>query len=316
MSGKLPNRFPSYVVQDISSKLESFAKYIPAEFARKPRSIHDVARWKATEFRQFLLYTGPVALSSRNISDDILNNFMSLHVAISILLQKSSDNLVKYAQSLLEHFVATFGASYGDDQISHNVHNVLHIADDYSRYGPLDNCSAFSFESFMQKVLRMVRSPWRPLEQIARRYIEMIDHGKNISVTAGASDTPVYKKQHVNGPLLDGLCCTIQYEQVIIRDMVLKITEPNDACGSKNGSIIKIDNVVLDQNAQCYIVGREYEHMDDFYAVPCKSSVLGIYSVGKLSKAKSWPLDAIIIKYVSLRNGSQVTVFPLLHTVS
>ena len=42
----------------ISSVLTGLQKAIPAEFAHKPRSLSELARWKATEFRQFLLYTG------------------------------------------------------------------------------------------------------------------------------------------------------------------------------------------------------------------------------------------------------------------
>jgi len=34
----------------------------PKEFVRKPRSIIDVKYWKAVEFRNFLLYIGPVIL--------------------------------------------------------------------------------------------------------------------------------------------------------------------------------------------------------------------------------------------------------------
>jgi len=34
----------------------------PNDFVRRPRSIRDVKQWKAVEFRNFLLYTGPVVL--------------------------------------------------------------------------------------------------------------------------------------------------------------------------------------------------------------------------------------------------------------
>ncbi|XP_046404877.1 uncharacterized protein LOC124170221 isoform X1 [Ischnura elegans] len=315
IGGKIPNRFSSSVVKNISLKLEALAKCIPKEFARKPRNLNDVARWKATEFRQFLLYTGPVVLCSRDISPDILTNFMSLHVALSILLQNSSENLLNYAQSLLEHFVSTYGVLYGEDQMSHNVHNLLHIRDDYVRYGPLDNCSAFSFESFMQKVLRMVRSPWRPLEQIARRYSETRMHGTNSAEHVRASDIPVCKMQHTNGPLLDDFHCSTQYKQVTFHDMILKVSEPDNVCGSQNGSIIAIENIVMDKNSQCVIIGREFKDRGDFYTVPCKSSVLGVYTVGRLSQMKVWPLKTINRKYVCLKSTSKKTVFPLLHTV-
>lgn len=48
-----------------------------SDFSRKPRSIHEVNRWKATEFRFFLLYAGPVILQ-KILTTNIYNHFMSL----------------------------------------------------------------------------------------------------------------------------------------------------------------------------------------------------------------------------------------------
>uniref|UniRef100_A0A8B9REN1 SCAN box domain-containing protein n=1 Tax=Astyanax mexicanus TaxID=7994 RepID=A0A8B9REN1_ASTMX len=62
LKGPLNTRLPSNTVKRIS---ENLYLYIPEEFARKTRPLSEVARWKATEFRQFLLYTGPVVLMTQ-----------------------------------------------------------------------------------------------------------------------------------------------------------------------------------------------------------------------------------------------------------
>lgn len=58
--GKHIVRLSSQMILDFSTKLDMCKKHIPSEFARKPRSLRYIDRWKATELRQFLLYTGPI----------------------------------------------------------------------------------------------------------------------------------------------------------------------------------------------------------------------------------------------------------------
>jgi len=43
-------------IDQLSADLKLFTPYISMEFPRKPRGLDESNRWKATEFRQFLLY--------------------------------------------------------------------------------------------------------------------------------------------------------------------------------------------------------------------------------------------------------------------
>jgi len=62
--GKPPYKLGAFYVNKISNRLLRLQRHIPAEFARKTRQIIECKRYKATEFRTFLLYTGPVVLKT------------------------------------------------------------------------------------------------------------------------------------------------------------------------------------------------------------------------------------------------------------
>ncbi|KYN17972.1 hypothetical protein ALC57_09733, partial [Trachymyrmex cornetzi] len=97
----------SYKMKNISKSLLDIRHFIPKEFARRPREIQDFAQWKATELRQFLLYTGSVVLQ-KELNSVIFSNFLTLHVAIRILCQRNPDEYIEYARKLLKHFVECF----------------------------------------------------------------------------------------------------------------------------------------------------------------------------------------------------------------
>ena len=126
--------------------------HIPTEFARKPRSLKELDRWKATEFRQFLLYTGPIILY-RILDPAIYNNFLLLFSAISILVcPRLSSNYAEYAKTLLKTFVNHYADIYGKDLVVYNVHGLIHLPDDVKMHGPLDTFSSFPFENYLQKL--------------------------------------------------------------------------------------------------------------------------------------------------------------------
>lgn len=65
LKGPLPTRIGSQSKENISRKLEDMSKHMPREFIRKPRSLNELDRFKATEFRAFLLYTGLLCLQKK-----------------------------------------------------------------------------------------------------------------------------------------------------------------------------------------------------------------------------------------------------------
>lgn len=124
-------------------------RFIPIEFVRRPRSLNELDRWKATEFRMFLLYFGPIILQ-KYLDVDYLKHFCALHTAIRILChpQDCLHNNT-YAKDLLMFFVKTFKLLYGEDNIVYNVHNLIHLCEDVKKYGSLDTFIAFPFENYM-----------------------------------------------------------------------------------------------------------------------------------------------------------------------
>ena len=146
-------------IQMISDRLESLGKMISSDFGRKPRGLQEISRWKATELRQFLLYTGPIVL--RNIlPTKLYQHFLVFHLAMRILI---SDDLNATfnddANRLLRSFVLSARKVYGTAFMSFNVHCLLHLSEDAKNIGSLDNFSAFPFENELKHINLPFRSP-------------------------------------------------------------------------------------------------------------------------------------------------------------
>jgi hypothetical protein len=160
-----------------SERLVSYSVHTPSEFARKARSLSELDRWKATEFRQFVLYTGMAALRGI-VSPDVYNLFLSLSVAITVLCNDNDtfrNSLLDYAANLLLAFVRNCRIIFGDCFLSYNVHSAIHIVDDVRHFGvSLNDLGGFSFENYLQVLKRSVRDCKRnPLVSASKRIIEL-----------------------------------------------------------------------------------------------------------------------------------------------
>jgi len=314
LAGPLNVRLPGRTVNVLSASLTQLVGFVPKEFVRKPRSLIYVKRFKATEYRQFLLYTGPVALAG-NLPPVLYQHFLVLHVAISLLCH--SQRCVEfrdYAKSLLRYFVEAFMELYGRKFVSHNVHNLIHLADDVANFGHLANFSAFPFENFYQSLKKLVRKGEKPLEQLARRYGEKEKRDK-------CNTREIWKKKyqfrglHSSGPTLGG-CCAPQYRICTIGgSMVIDSTsEANNTCVLEDGSIVVVKNFATERfSGTVMVVGKEYSVLEDLYSLPCRSSSLGIFVTSEASCLKMWPISSISRKCFRMPYKDKFAVVPMLH---
>lgn len=105
MKGDKSYRIGRYARESVSGSNLEIRHYVPSEISRKPQSLSDINKWKASEFRLFFLYTGPVVLRSK-MPPRLFDNFMTLHCAIYILSSPSlSAEHTNFADRLLRHFV-------------------------------------------------------------------------------------------------------------------------------------------------------------------------------------------------------------------
>ncbi|KAG8227301.1 hypothetical protein J437_LFUL004850 [Ladona fulva] len=276
------------ILDQLSVKIVNLCPYIPSEFGRKPRSLQELLRWKATEFRKIFLYTSPLVFP-KFLSCDVYNHFISLHYAIRILSSRLyASQQLQYARSLLKYFVSNFHLVYSLRSLSYNVHGLLHLADDVQLHGPLDNFSAFKFENKLQQLKKLIRKHDKPLQQIARRIFE-----KEMAMKVQeVCNYPVLKKANgINSTLPLGLENPI-YNSVEFKDFKITQKRPNNCVVMKNGDICVVQ-LIANKFGKPHFLGHKFKDVSDFYSKPGSSQVIGTHCAKGLSQAQLLPVSGI-----------------------
>ena len=250
---KGPNgcRLSNQLISQISDRLISHNGRMPSEFNRQPRSLDDLCYWKATEFRQFLLYHGPVVLKGI-VSSEVYQHFLALHLVISMLLKDGiheDEEMLAYVQSLIVWFVDSAPHIYGKIFNVYNVHSLVHLVDDVTYFQcSLNHISAFKFENYMQTIKKSVKNSCNPVGQIVKRMRErenVIDFSK-------------YPKPKICNSGKDSCIFTV------------------------NGDIAFIRSINSEQFT-CDVIKKRFT--ESLYNVPIESSLVDIHYVRNLSSA-------------------------------
>ncbi|XP_063615608.1 uncharacterized protein LOC134788707 [Penaeus indicus] len=316
LKGPKKQRIGGAQSREISGLLESLRSDVPCEFARKPRSLTEIDRWKATEFRQFLLYTGPLVLAQSKLNDSLYKHFLLLSIAMRILLSPTccaDPEMIDYSEELILKFVEYFGHLYGKELLVYNVHCLIHLPQDARVFGSLDNISCFPFENFLGKIKKLVRKPSQPLQQVVHRLTE-----RKTETSVLVSDVgPRCRKLHIFGSTPNAILQGFQYKELHLPCGVIS-TAKGDNCILVNDRVVMVKNIVVSEGTE-YVVFQRFRHSDNFFSYPLESTDLGICLVSMLNTSLDYTPVAdiqrkmVLLPHSSKGNKASYLAIPLLH---
>jgi len=269
LNGPLSVKLSAKQVKELSEHLEKCKSAVPSEFSRKPRSLKEIHRYKATEFRSFLLYTGPVILRGI-LKDNIYRNFILLSCAFKIFLSSKVASLkwLMYGRKLLEKFVSGMKEIYGTKSIVYNVHNLLHVSEDATNFGNLDSISAFPFETYLGSLKRLVRGHNLPMEQVVKRLLEKENFEERTIATQSTSALSISKNYisvgSFNLKVYNGKSFVISKR---CRDSVFVTT---------SGKVLLLRDLLV-LNNETHLVCSEFVEKSRLNGYPCDSAIFGVH---------------------------------------
>ncbi|KAJ8666357.1 hypothetical protein QAD02_008019 [Eretmocerus hayati] len=217
----------------VSQRLMNLSSQIPEEFQRT-RSLADMCKWKATEWRFFLLYAGPLIMNGI-LPPHYWKNFMLFSVGSLIL---NSDALFEaYLDEAEQHmnlFCETAPELYGDEVLVTNMHSVSHIARDVrNEKCPLTLILAFFFENFLGKLKNCIRSGNKPLQQLCNRIQDYLENER-------PQKKPEFKilkmKKDQNADIM-------RIYKVQYHDCNISVEEPNNTVLLNDGSMMRVKSM-------------------------------------------------------------------------
>ena len=273
----------------INDRMNLLKNYIPCEFSRKCRPFDDLDRFKATEFRLFLLYIGPTVLEGI-LPLKMFQHFCILHVIIRIFCSKNMQTKenIDYAQCLCVKFVKNYQKLYGSKQnIVYNVHNLIHIHEDVRRYGTLDSISAFKYETLLGTLKRLIRGGSLPLQQVCGRITEL-------------AECPA--KSIENKP---------DKNKIILVNGTLHLKHMKESAVQLND---KNYCIVLNKQKNGMVTIKRFKTIKSAYSYPIDSKFLDIYHVKLIQKTEQVLMTYLYKKCMLLphKDLEIFTILPLL----
>lgn len=294
----------------VNQRLELCRPQVCDEFQRRPRSLTNINYFKATEYRNIVCYLFPLVFQDSFPCPEVYNHFCLLFVAIRIMLcPNSSVSLARYCRSILVNFVESCPDLYGNNFMVYNVHNLIHLPDDFVTFGCLDYASAFPFESYMQVLKRFVKRPGNELAQVVKRVHELDSIS---SPTQNLSSVAVLKGRHHSGPLCGIIGEHVQqFRECCLLGRLIRVCSKDDTVFCSIGFCRAVNIIKNDDNV--HLAVRKFCETSEVFQYPCPSSSVGVVFCRALSDSVSVVHIREVIKCLRVDIQDKSFVVKLLH---
>lgn len=292
-------------VTDLNAELISMRPYVPTEFNRKCRDV--LESWKATEYRLFLLYVGPIILKPI-LSQQQYTHFLKLSTSIRIMCCKEliKDQL-NTAEQLINSFVSNFSIVY-NEPITYNIHMVSHLPSCCRKQNMvLDEFSAFEGENYLQKLVNYYDRGQDPLKQILKR----LDEELNI---LGKPLTAEDRRNHIASKFKKLAKSLNLFESYQTPNFKVGITKNNCFVQVKK-FVVKVTEIKKTQDDKPIFSGVILS-VDNFFQDPLNSSVIHIYKGNLTGSTCQFTEEDIQSKYLGYAVDNFFVLVELLHSKS
>jgi len=270
-----------------------------------------VNQWKATEFRQFLLYLSLVVL------DDLVpSKHMKMFTYMQYVLFKIGgfkatpipERDLQEAQEWIEYIVFQIQKICCTFSVPPVIHNFLHIVNDCRHFGvQLDNLSAFIYENHMGFFRNNIHSGNRKMEQLQNRLAEYLcnvyvqdENGDFVRNIDGKPVLRGFGPNHRTIVTSPTIVKTRMYSTLITKDFVLSSKLQDCWCKIKCGDgelVVKVENFNYDavHTDTKRIFGRRVLEVSKNRAFPKPDSrKFGVFKLKGLSNViECWSIEAI-----------------------
>ena len=295
-----PARLSKKKLTTLSDRIISLKPYVPVDFARKPRGLDELARWKATELHFVLMYAGIVVFNGL-ISEDHFKHFSLLYTSVRILSSPvlyRKRGMYTYCEARLKDFVGMAVQLYGQHFISFNVHSLIHLpknVEHWEEYGPLYSNSAYPFENLLQTIKGLISAKRYMLQQAVKRLDEK---NRNEFAKNKVEDPPIIvKEKHTQGPLITPFNGE-QYGKVQLGKILLTRSLPDNVvlvCVSNEPerlTVFQIHNITKFENDEIFLIGKTFQTETDYFKYPLGSMRIHTFKV-------SCPIENFVSKKLS-----------------